>query len=143
MDMTLIFTGEKVEFGDEKTRRFFMDHVGELIPLTAHTGKNGRDAVRHKQFMAIIEKCCGSMDYDIRNWKDLDQAKEDLLLKLKYACGFVRSVKDLDGEERDIPRSISFDSGESEADIEQFRVMAYAVLCQLMNCSRSELFGVQ
>ena len=135
---------------DEKTRKKIADAAeGEIITVTILDGNMARDPVEHNQFFAIVDKCILSIEhesgvYHIENNKDMEIAKEAFLIWLKKQVGFVvfrqiynpltRRV-----EEQVYPDSIAFrDCPESKA--KAFRQSAYAVLCNLFNCSRADLF---
>lgn len=143
MDVSIAWTGSALVPVDERSMKFFnRQPEGIVLAATILTGKEEIDLTRHNQFFAILDRCVESLTwYDIKSGRDKEAAKEDLLLKLKYECGFTRTVKDMGGIERVIPLSLEFGSGVPEPQREAFRSMAYAVLCRVMDCSRAELFG--
>lgn len=140
MDGFIVWKTDHLEPADDRTKAYLEKRSGEILSVVILSDKKSRDLVRHNQFHAIIDRCVDSMDYVIHYAADREQAAEDLIIKLKYATGFVRGTIGLDGKYRDVPRSLDFMNC-SEEDAEQFRVKAYAVLCQILNCSRQELFG--
>ena len=144
MDVTLVWTGSELKPADDRTEKFCGKMAqGIIIGATILTGKDEIDLTRHNQFFAVLDRCIESLPwYNIQNNRDKESAKEDLLLKLKYECGFTRTVRDMDGIERVIPLSLEFGSCVTEQQREAFRSMAYAVLCKVMECSRAELFGI-
>ena len=143
MDISVAWTGTALVPADERSLKFLSRQPeGMVLAATVHTGKDEIDLTRHNQFFAILDRCVDSLAwYNIQSGRDREAAKEDLLLKLKYECGFTRTIQDMAGHERVIPLSLEFGSGVSEQAREAFRSMAYSVLCRVMNCSRAELFG--
>ena len=146
-----VIGGEECYFpADERTaKRVSKTAEGEIVTVSILDDKMARDPVEHNQFFAIIDKCILSIDhetkvYNICGNKDMEIAREAFVQWLKKQVGFVvyrqtynpitRKV-----EEVAYPDSISFlDCPEHKA--RAFRTACYAVLCQLFNCSRADLF---
>ena len=146
-----IIGGEEVFFpADEKTKkRVSKTGDGEIVTVTIHDEKTARDPVEHNQFFAICDKCILSIAhesgvYKVESNRDIDIAREAFLVWLKKQTGFIiyRSVFNpvtRKMEEVSYPDSISFTDC-PEAKAKAFRTAAYAVMCQLFNCSRADLF---
>lgn len=141
MDGFIVWTGTELRAGDERTDKYLRGKAGQVLTITIHPEKSSRDPVRHNQFFAVLSRCVLSMDYELKNNVDIDMAVDDLLVKLKYAVGFTETVTGIDGIDREIPRSISF-SDCTEAEADNFRQAAYIILCQILGCSRKELFDL-
>ena len=135
---------------DEKTKKKIESMAdGEIVTVTILDGNMARDPVEHNQFFAILDKCILSIDhesgvYHVENNKDMDIAREAFLIWLKKQVGFIVFRQIYNPltrrlEEQIFPDSIAFkDCPEPKA--RAFRQSSYAVLCELFQCSRADLF---
>ena len=146
MDVGLIpigMDGDKFIFyaADESAVKFGKKHTGEIIAASVRA-KYPRDAKAHNQFHAVLDRAVSSLPmYEPTDWREQEIAHEDLMIKLKYATGFVTFIEKLSGERQPVPRSEAYDSDATQEEIYAFYDAAYGVLCTLLDCTIRELLS--
>ena len=133
--------GDKVIFqaADDKTAAFGMKHIGEILTAVCNL-KEQRDLIEHNRFHAILDRAVENLpQYIIEDNRSKEQAHDDLMIKLKYAAGFVVFIETLSGERQAIPRSESFGSDATQEEIYAFYNASYAILCTLLECNMAQL----
>ena len=125
---------------DDDAVRFGKRFIGEVMAASVKV-KERRDVIEHNRFHAIIDRAVQTLSmYEITDNRSRELAHDDLLVKLKYATGFVTFVEKISGERIAIPRSESYDSDAIQEEIYAFYNASYAVLCTLLNCTMGQLF---
>jgi hypothetical protein len=121
----------------EKLEGYARKHIGEVLPVSVYG--EPVDIVEHKRFFAILRQYVNNSEqYTVNNWRDEEQAVENLRLSLAYSIGYTKTIIDMKGKERTIPRSLDYNTPESEK--RAFREASYPLLAAGLGVTVRELF---